>query len=179
MDIFKAIFPDLPNLKNATLDLADSDDAEFIALLSKHYVESGMSGWSWSPMRVIRQIQNPDSLVLVGRSDDRIIAGAIVEYGALDAHLNLLAVEPLYQRNGIGTCLMKYIENSALLEGNTRVCLEVRLSNPGAREFYKALGYKEIHIKNNYYKGSESAVYMQRNLTTNPTDQTLKDQLSD
>ncbi len=179
MDIFKTIYPDLSDLKNVTLDLADSDDAEFIALLSKHYVESGMSGWSWSPMRVIRQIQNPDSLVLVGRSDDRVVAGIIAEYGALEAHLNLLAVEPLYQRTGVGTSLMRYIENSAILEGNSRVCLEVRLSNPGAREFYKALGYKEIHIKNNYYKGNESAVYMQRNLANNPTNQIFKDQLSD
>ena len=171
MDLFKTVWPDLPDLNGVQLGLARVEDIGFIGLLSRHFVESGLSGWSWNPNRVAEQIQNPDSLVMVARDEEIVVATAIVEYGRTVSHLNLLVVEPGYQRTGIGTCLVRYIENSAVLLGHDKIHLEVRLHNFGARAFYRTLGYKEIEVQKNYYRGREAAVYMVHEIQTSPTTQ--------
>ena len=46
--------------------------------------------------------------------------------------------------------------------------LEVRVSNPGARRFYRMLGYQEIGLLQGYYCGVEAAVGMKRALLVSP-----------
>lgn len=175
MNIFRIVWPEIPEIEGIELGLANTDDAEFIGLLSHYYVETGLTGWSWHPERVAAQIRNPEALVIVGRADEIVVAAAIVEYRKYEGHLDLLAVEPAFQRLGIGTCLMKYLERSASLEGHSKMSLEVRLNNRTARAFYRSLGYEEQEIKKDYYRGNEAALYMSRLIKPYPMTSLLSD----
>jgi [ribosomal protein S18]-alanine N-acetyltransferase len=88
----------------------------------------------------------------------------IMKYHDDEAHLLLLAVRAERTREGIGSALVGWLEQSALVAGIGRVCLETRLSSADARAFYQRLGYREINSLPGYYQGREACVQMARDL---------------
>ncbi|MEE9212370.1 MAG: GNAT family N-acetyltransferase, partial [Phycisphaeraceae bacterium] len=69
--------------------------------------------WSWTPERVAKHIRHPDSLVLTARAGGEVAGFAIMQFSDTTAHLNLLAVEPRYERLGIGRRLVEWLEATA------------------------------------------------------------------
>ena len=60
--------------------------------------------------------------------------------------------------------MIKWLEETALINGNGVVYLETRLTNKESRKFYKSLGYKVIQRIPGYYKGRETAIRMAHDL---------------
>ena len=87
-----------------------------------------------------------------------------MRYDEDEAHLLLLAVVPAMRRQGLGCALLGWLEAPARAAGLARVRLEVRRSNPGAREFYGEHGYAELALRRGYYQGLDDAVCMARAL---------------
>ncbi|MCB9654790.1 MAG: GNAT family N-acetyltransferase [Deltaproteobacteria bacterium] len=143
--------------------LATPDDAPAIADMSRNLVESGLS-WQWKPAAVARQIHRKDTEVIVARRNKRIEGFAIMRFREDDAHLLLLAVEPFAQRIGIGRSMLAWLEESARVAGTFFVHLEVRVSEQGARQFYRALGYRERGRVDGYYQQKEAAILMTKDL---------------
>lgn len=146
------------------LALARPQDAVPIALMSRRLVEAGLPSWSWTTRRVARQIVDPESIVLVAHRGDELAGFAIMGFGDEAAHLNLLAVEPRFRRNGLGRRMMRWMEASATTAGTFEVSLEVRAGNRLGRQFYRALGYAEAEVIPGYYDRIEDAVTMKRDL---------------
>jgi ribosomal-protein-alanine N-acetyltransferase len=121
--------------------------------------------WSWDEDRVQKCLRNRDCAVLAARDRRRLVGFAIMEFYAIHAHLNLLAVKPGYQRLGIGRQLIDWLEASARTAGIFTVNLELRATNDAARCFYEKLGYREVGRKAAYYDGREDAVRMTHDLT--------------
>ena len=143
--------------------LAKSSDAVRIGEMSRDIIELGL-GWSWTPSRVIREINEKSSNVIVTLEGNEVIAFAIMKYLDGEARLNLFGVHPNHRRKGVGTRMISWLEKTALNNGNSVVYLEVRLRNQGAREFYKCLGYQEVQHMPGYYQGRETAVRMAHDL---------------
>ena len=143
--------------------LAKISDALSIAEMSRDLIESGL-GWSWTPSRVVREINEKYSNVVVTHEGNDIIGFAVMKYLDGEARLNLFGVHPYHRRKGVGTRMIQWLEESALINGNGVVYLETRLRNHVAREFYKSLGYKVIQRIPGYYKGRETAVGMAHDL---------------
>lgn len=139
--------------------LARVADAGHLAAMSREFVESGL-GWSWTPSRVAKHIRSKDSIVLVAKGERRIAGFAIMRFGEEEAHLDLLAVKPVYRREGVGRHLIEWLEESALTAGVSIIYLEVRAGNAGAQRFYENLGYRRIRQLRGYYHGHEAAVCM-------------------
>lgn len=154
-----------------TFALARSVDAVPIALMSRRLVEAGLPSWSWTARRVARLIQDPESVVLAARRGEELTAFAIMGFGDEAAHLNLLAVEPRCRRLGLGTRMVRWLEQSALVAGTFEVNLEVRAGNLGARQFYRNLGYSEVDLLPGYYERIEDAMRMTRDLRVVRIDQ--------
>ena len=146
------------------------DDAPAIAAMSRQLIEHGLA-WSWNEDRVERCLRNRDCVVLAARDRRRVIGFAIMEFYAIHAHLNLFAVQPGYQRRGVGRQLLEWLEASARTAGIFKVNLELRATNDGARLFYEKLGYRSAGRKAAYYDGREDAVRMSRDLTVASTSQ--------
>lgn len=80
----------------------------------------------------------------------------------LYGHIMNLAVVPEYQRRGIGRHLIRRLEREFLLAGVSAIQLEVRVTNTGAQEFYRRLGYREIFQIACYYANGEDALIMMK-----------------
>ncbi|MDQ3564617.1 MAG: GNAT family N-acetyltransferase [Pseudomonadota bacterium] len=78
---------------------------------------------------------------------------------------NCWQLDPSYRRAGLGRRLVRWLEESCTVAGSFVVYLEVRASNPGARAFYQALGYRCIAQVPRYYQGIEAAIRMARDLS--------------
>ena len=110
--------------RNLTLKLAAPADAAPIAAMSRELIEAGLP-WSWTPERVVRNLADPDTLVLTAR-DAAFLAGfAIMQFGQERAHLSLLAVRPDYQRQGVARRMLEWLSASALTAGIASIHLEL------------------------------------------------------
>jgi ribosomal-protein-alanine N-acetyltransferase len=152
-----------------TLEIAParSADVQIIADMSRRLVEVALP-WTWTPARVARHLQHPDSLVVTARTTGahagQIAAFAIMHFGDDLAHLNLLAVDTRWQRRGLGRRLMEWLEESAVCAGTFTICLEVRARNPIALLFYRSLGFEETGRVPRYYSGREDALRFAKDL---------------
>jgi ribosomal-protein-alanine N-acetyltransferase len=153
------------NTRDLTIRLARPEDAQDIALMSRDLIESGL-GWSWTRGRVAKSIASKDTSSVVLCRGPRIIAFAIMYFGDEHGHLNLLAVRPEFQRTGLGTRLIRWLEESAQVAGIRAIHLEVRARNQHARRFYRRLGFLEMALLPKYYRGVEAAVWMALDLQT-------------
>jgi ribosomal-protein-alanine N-acetyltransferase len=147
------------------LRLAQGADAHDIAVMSRDLIENGL-GWSWTRARVARNIADRDTLSVVAAQGGRVIGFGIAYFGDEHAHLNLLAVKREYQRLGIGTRMIHWLDESARTAGIRAMHLEVRARNQQARRFYRRLGFVEMALLPRYYRGVEAAVWMACELRT-------------
>lgn len=154
----------MPFPAEVSLSLARTTDVQTIADMSRRLVEAGLP-WSWTAARVARHMNHPDCVALVARSRARLAGFALMHIGDELAHLNLLAVDPAFQRQGIGRRLIDWLERSASVAGAFVVNLEVRARNPVALLFYRSLGYTEAGRLPRYYCGREDALRMSRDLS--------------
>lgn len=136
--------------------------------MSRQLIEHGLP-WSWDEQRVLSCLRNRDCVVLAARDRRRLVGFAIMEFYDVHAHLALFAVQPGFQRLGIGRQLLDWLEASARTAGIFEVRLEVRAHNDGARAFYERLGYREVGRKPAYYGGREDALRMTHELAVTTT----------
>lgn len=142
---------------------AHRSDAAAIAAMSRLHVEHGLR-WRWTPARVRKQIEDPDTMVLIASLNGEMAGFAIMHFGDLDAHLFLLAVAPQFRRMGIGRALLQWLEKSCGIAGIQNVRLEVRWGNRQARRFYLSSGYRVLGQVAGYYDRREAAVLMGKSL---------------
>lgn len=145
------------------LRAAHRSEAKEIATMSRLQVEHGLN-WRWTAAKVRRQIENRETMVLVASIDGVLQGFAIMKFGDMEAHLFLLAVEPKSRRRGIGTRLVRWLEESCKTAGMHNIRLEVRAANSEALTFYEYLNYKRMGRIAAYYDGREAAVIMTRTL---------------
>lgn len=146
------------------ITLATLQDADQIAIMSRDYIESGL-GWSWTKQRVQRYIREPEVVVVVAKMAGELQGFAIMQFGEGKAHLNLLAVKVRRRRRGLGQCLMRWLEETAMTAGTFKISLELRESNRTAHHFYQRLGYRPSKRIAGYYHGREAAIRMDRDIS--------------
>lgn len=84
-----------------------------------------------------------------------------------EAHITVLAVDPRYQRRGLGKWLLVNLLEDACLRDLTRATLEVRPSNSLALALYKSLGFETLGRRRRYYADSEDALVLWQNSLKN------------
>lgn len=144
-----------------SLENAQSSDATTIAGLSRDEVEVGL-GWSWTEQRVLRSIKNPYTTVLKAVAGTRIAGFGIMTFRRDRANLILLATDPGYRRQGVGSNLLKKLEGIAFNYKIENLYVQVREANTSALAFYEALGYERIDRNKSYYRKREPAIILYR-----------------
>lgn len=150
-------------ISHLRIDLAASADARAISSLSGTAIEHGLRQ-TWTPQRVLASIRNPATNVAVARDGAHLVGFGIMDYDDARAHLALLAVAESRRRQGVGSALLLWLEESALTAGIAIVRAEVRLENVAARRFYGALGYEEGERLAGYYQAIEDALRLEKKL---------------
>jgi len=148
-------------ITEASVRLATLADAAGIAEMSRDEIERGL-GWSWNAARVEHAIRDPNTNVAVVRDHGALLAFGIMGYRDDTAHLALFAVRRSHQRQGVGSVVLRWLEDVALVAGLKRIHVECRRVNVAARNFYGERGYHEHKISKGYYQGTEDAVRLEK-----------------
>lgn len=77
------------------------------------------------------------------------------------AWISTIAVDPRYQRRGVGRALLRACEAQIELP---RMKLTVRVSNLGAIALYEQEGYQMVDLWRGYYNDGEDGLVMGKNL---------------
>ncbi len=120
----------------------------------------------WSEDLLRQELGHAWSVILVaaqeGRDGREEILGFVVFWLVHDeVHILNIAVAVEWRRRGIGRALMEVAAEEGRSRGARLATLEVRRSNVGAIELYRALGYRQIGMRPNYYSDEgEDAIVM-------------------
>ena len=150
-----------------TIRLATHDDAAAIAALSRDEIERGLP-WTWREPRVRRAIDDPDTNVIVVGPPRAPVAFGIMYYADDDAHLLLFAIHASRQRQGVGSALLRWLEEAARAAGAQRIRVEARMDNAAARSFYNEHGYHERGRAPRMYSGQVEGVRLEKWLQPAP-----------
>ncbi|WP_292777374.1 N-acetyltransferase [Nostoc sp. NMS9] len=101
---------------------------------------SNKESLSSAPLPLCPSVPHPQIACLwVGNAIDQV-------HGNRHAHIFILYVVPEHRRRGIGTALMRYLENWAIQRGDRQIGLQVFQSNKPALNLYNQLGYQTQSI---------------------------------
>jgi len=119
----------------------------------------------WNYNTIKSEIENPDSIVLVAKENEQIVAFAGI-WKAIDImHLMDIVVAKSHRRKNIASLLMKEIINITLKNNIKELTLEVSQNNLPAINLYTKFGFKELGIRKNYYGVNNNAIIMTLDIT--------------
>ncbi|RUR20718.1 GNAT family N-acetyltransferase [Legionella sp. km535] len=144
--------PLLDTNKSLTFRKADMNDIPVLSAIDKacfpkHYVES--------VERFQHIIEGREYQIIIAIKNNKPIGKAHIRWQENGATLSDIAILPAYQGKGLGTSLITYCINQALIEGKPLLNLDVETHNLKALNLYSRLGfliqnacdYWEINLK--------------------------------
>ena len=107
----------------------------------------------WTRDMYLAELENEGvSFCYLARDSVRGVLGFCSFWRVLDEmHINNLAVDPPYRRQGIGTALLTFVMKEGARLGARRASLEVRRSNDVARQMYERFGFMPAGVRRAYY----------------------------
>jgi len=75
-------------------------------------------------------------------------------------HIMSIAVLPNYRGRGIGSALLKALEDAFIEDGVQRIYLEVSQNNREGLRLYRKFGYRMVGVKRRYYPDGSDAFVM-------------------
>jgi [ribosomal protein S18]-alanine N-acetyltransferase len=95
----------------------------------------------------------------------QVVAYGVMSFGAGEAHILNLCVEPAHRCRGVGRQLLGSLIERASAACMSEAFLEVRPSNTAAIRLYLALGFEQVGMRRGYYQavgGREDAAVLKR-----------------
>ena len=129
-------------------------------------VESKCFTTPWSRNIFVSEVtRNDNAIYFVALVGERIVGYAGIWIILDEGHITNIAVDPAFQRQGIGEGLIDELTKAAVRRGVIAMTLEVRVSNTGAQALYTKLGFVPNGIRKEYYQDdNEDALIMWREL---------------
>lgn len=133
-----------------------------VDLLSIYRLEKRIFDEPWSYSAFERFLGEPAFLVAEqnGRLLGYVVADWMANYGGHLGHIKDLAVDPECRRNGLGRTLLQRAVSRLLIEGVSRIKLEVRETNTVARQLYADEGFEPFRRIPRYYSDGEAALVL-------------------
>jgi ribosomal protein S18 acetylase RimI-like enzyme len=119
---------------------ADSDESAVVGLWTQVFAYPAAYN---QPLTTIRQKRAFENDLFYVAEVNGTLAGTVM--GGYDGHrgwIYALAVDPAFQRRGIGSALMRHVEARLNAKGCPKINLQVLPSNALTAEFYKTIGYQ-------------------------------------
>jgi ribosomal protein S18 acetylase RimI-like enzyme len=98
--------------------------------------------WNDPAKDIHRKLKVNPELFLVGVFEDRVVATVMGGYEGHRGWINYLAVDPGFQRQGLGKKIMATVEDKLIRMGCAKINLQIRDTNREAIQFYEAIGYR-------------------------------------
>lgn len=97
---------------------------------------------------------------VVARVDGRVVGYAGLMVSLDEAHVTTIAVDPDWQRHGIGSRLLLNLNRAAAARGARHMTLEVRVSNIAGQQLYRRFGFETEGVRKNYYAESKEDAFI-------------------
>jgi ribosomal protein S18 acetylase RimI-like enzyme len=128
---------------SAGLDISPLEDADIDAVVSL-WERCGLTRpWNDPRADIAFARRGASSAILVGKSDNAVIATVMVGHDGHRGWFYYVAVDPERQGQGLGRAIMAAGEDWLRAQGVEKAQLIVRAGNEKVRAFYEALGYGE------------------------------------
>ncbi len=125
-------------------------------------------GGLWTEAGYRREIDSPNSDLLVLLAHQHVIGLGCVWAILDEAHITTLAIHPDYHRQHLGQFLLIQLLQYARQRLLTHATLEVRVSNHGALGLYQKFGFYTAGQRQGYYKDGENALILWRSQIQTP-----------
>ena len=102
--------------------------------------------WNDPHRDIGRKLRVQPDLFLVGLVGGKIVATAMAGYEGHRGWVNYLAVHPDHQRGGMGRRMMDAAEERLRAIGCPKINVQVRTSNRGVIDFYRAIGFEDDEV---------------------------------
>ncbi len=99
--------------------------------------------------------------------EEKVIAFGILMIADVEAHILNIAVASQYQHQGYGRKMLEHLFKEARIAKADSIFLEVRTGNEHALQLYKAVGFKPVGLRKDYYQtdtGREDASVLHKEL---------------
>jgi ribosomal-protein-alanine N-acetyltransferase len=106
----------------------------------------------------------PGAECLVAEAAGRIAGFILAEHEGERAHLITIDVLAAERRRGVGTALLRAIEQAVAARGVRQVTLETATDNHAAIAFWQKHGYRTVGVLKNYYLDRLDAYSMHKPL---------------
>ena len=134
-------------LKSEVLDIRPIQENDFPSVLK---IEQASYRFPWSERIFLDCVAAGYHCRVLLKEGD--VAGyCIVAHAAEEVHILNICVGPEYRREGCARLLIKNEISIGAESGAKEIYLEVRVSNLGAIDLYKGLGFKNIGVRKDYY----------------------------
>jgi [ribosomal protein S18]-alanine N-acetyltransferase len=110
-------------------------------------------GEAWSATQCESMLSLPGSWLLLAYVGEYPAGFSLTRSFAGEAELLLIATRPSFQRRDIGKGLINHMLTDCSNAQIKVIHLEVRSDNP-ALSFYKTVGFEQVGVRPNYYRGA-------------------------
>ena len=120
---------------------------------------------AYSQEELAHYLHNRTTICLVAWEEARAIGfilGHVVRRGV--GHIVTLDVDPATRRSGLGSTLMRTVEERFRFSGCSSIMLEVAVNNKGALAFYKEHKYSVLKVLRRYYPDGLDGFLMAKQL---------------
>ena len=116
---------------------------------------------AWPLLDILGVLTIPQIIRLKAVDQEKLVGFIAVDLrrSQQTAWIATLAVLPTYRNSGIGSTLIRIIEEEVDLP---KIHLSVRQSNQPAIQLYQKHGYQQIDIWKKYYKGGDNALVFEK-----------------
>ena len=125
-----------------------------------HRIEEASFPAPWRREFFASEVKADNRFNIVTKKDGVVIGYLFGMWIFDEMHVNKIAVDAAYRRQGIADRMMERCFEFARANGISTISLEVRQSNRAAQEFYRSLSFETSYIRKRYYPDGEAAVVM-------------------
>ena len=130
----------------AELAITEIEDADVSAVVSLWERCALTRPWNDPVADIALARKGPNSTILLGRENDRIVASAMVGHDGHRGWVYYVAVDPDWRGQGLGRAIMNAAEAWLRAAGIAKLQLLVRRENAKASAFYETIGYDEAPV---------------------------------
>jgi ribosomal-protein-alanine N-acetyltransferase len=141
----------------AVRELPDGLDVQIVPMRRRHLravtrIEAQVYPRPWSHSLFLSELAlRTTRAYFVAKVGREVVGYAGLMMSMTDGHVTTIAVDPVWQRHGVGMRLLLAVAQEAIERDATALTLEVRLSNHGAQEMYKRFGFTAVGVRKGYY----------------------------
>ena len=140
-------------------DMNKTDLARVMDIESKTFVAP------WKESEMLYELEENKFANLAVIVLDNYVVGFYDYWHTFDsATIAQIAVDPIYQRQHLGSLLMEEIIKDTKAKKVRTITLEVRKTNEKAVNLYQKYGFKTTLTKEKYYSNGDDALYMMKEL---------------